>query len=181
MSAHPRTPSHARHLISRTVGSVRAEPLTPREEAEVAGLLDDRWAAMFWEQPVMDQRHAIDAARFVLAAKPGERDLARAALLHDVGKRHARLGVLGRIVATALALLRIPAPGRLGVYLDHARLGADDLAGAGDLVEAYARHQDGARPDAVPAAAWALLKEADGEKHRVGGEAQYDVGDVERS
>jgi hypothetical protein len=176
MSAHPRTPGHARHLIGRTVDSLRARPLTPREEAEVAGLLDERWAALFWEQPVMDQRHAIDAARFVLAARPGERDLARAALLHDVGKRRARLGVPGRVAATALALLGIPAPGRLGVYLDHARLGAEDLAGAGELVEAYARHQDGLRPDAVPMSAWALLKEADGEKHRVSDEAQYDGG-----
>ena len=181
MRAHPPTASHAKHLISRAIGSIRARPLTPREEAEVAGLLDDRWAAVFWEQPVMDQRHAIDAARFVLAAIPGERDLARAALLHDVGKRHARLGVLGRVAATVLALLHLPAPGRLGVYLNHARLGADDLRGAGDLVEAYALHQDGARPDAVPVASWALLKAADGEKHRVGGEAQYDVGDAERS
>jgi hypothetical protein len=180
MSAHPRTLSHARHLIIRTAGSVRARPLTPREEAEVAGLLDDRWAALFWEQPVMDQRHAIDAARFVLTARPGEREIARAALLHDVGKRHARLGVFGRVAATALALLRIPAPGRLGVYLDHARLGADDLAGAGELVEAYARHQDGRRPVAVPEAVWVLLKEADGEKHRVGEKAQYDVGNAER-
>jgi hypothetical protein len=181
MSAHPRTLGHARHLITRTAGSVRARPLTPREEAEVAGLLDDRWAALFWAQPVMDQRHAIDAARFVLTARPGDRDLARAALLHDVGKRHARLGVPGRVAATVLALLGLPAPGRLGVYLDHARLGADDLAGAGELIEAYARHQDDGRPEAVPAPAWALLKEADGEKHRVGGEAQYDVDDVERS
>ncbi|NNC92823.1 MAG: hypothetical protein HKN80_10060 [Acidimicrobiia bacterium] len=181
MSAHPRTPGHAKHLMARMVGSLRARPLSPREEAEVAGLLDDRWAALFWEQPVMDQRHAIDAARFVLAARPGDRDLARAALLHDVGKRHAGLGVPGRVAATVLALLRLPAPGRLGVYLDHARRGADDLAGAGELIEAYARHQDGERPEAVPPAAWRLLKEADGEKHRVGDEPQYDVGDAERS
>ena len=135
MSAHPRTPAHARHLMRRAIASLRARPLTPREEKEVAGLLDDRWAALFWEQPVMDQRHAVDAARFVLAGHPGDRDLARAALLHDVGKRHARLGVIGRVAATLLALLRLPAPGRLGVYLDHARLGADDLAGAGELIE----------------------------------------------
>ncbi len=176
MSAHPLTPSHALHLVRRAVGSVRARPLTPREEAEVAGLLDDARAALFWEQPVMDQRHAIEAARFVLTRRPGDRELARAALLHDVGKRHAGLGVLGRVAATLLALLRIPAPGRFGIYLDHARLGAEDLAGADELTVVYARHQDGDRPAAVPAQAWALLKEADGEKHRVAGKAQYDVG-----
>ncbi|MGI9609585.1 MAG: hypothetical protein ACR2NL_04745 [Acidimicrobiia bacterium] len=176
MSSHPWTPAHAVHLMRRAIGSIRPRPLSPRGEAEVAGLLDDRLAALFWEQPVMDQRHAIDAARLVLARRPGARDLAAAALLHDVGKRHARLGVFGRVVATLLGLVRIPAPGRLGIYLDHARLGAEDLAGADELVVAYARHQDGDRPAAIPVDSWALLKEADGEKHRVSGEAQYDVG-----
>lgn len=176
MSGHPWTPAHAAHLVRRAIGSIRSRPLSPREEAEVAGLLDDRLAALFWEQPVMDQRHGIDAARFVLARRPGARDLAAAALLHDVGKRHAGLGVVGRVLATVLALLRIPAPGRLGVYLDHARLGAEDLAGAEELIVAYARHQDGPRPSSIPAETWALLKEADGEKHRVSDEAQYDVG-----
>lgn len=178
MSTHPRTAAHAFHLARRTVGSARARPLTPREEVEVAGLLDDALAALFWEQPVMDQRHGIDSARFVLASRPGDSQLARAALLHDVGKRHARLGVPGRVAATVLAVLRIPTRGRLGIYLDHARLGAEDLSGAGadELTVAYALHQDGARPEAVPLEAWSLLKEADGEKHRVTGEAQYDVG-----
>lgn len=179
MSDHPRTPAHALHLIRRAWGSIRPQPLTPREEAEVAGLLDDRLAALFWEQPVMDQRHGIDAARFVLARRPGARDIARAALLHDVGKRHAHLGFFGRVAATVLALLRIPAPGRLGVYLDHARLGALDLAGADELTVAYARGQDGARPDVIPVETWALLKEADGEKHRVADESQYDGSDAE--
>jgi hypothetical protein len=176
MSDHPRTLAHARHLIRRARGSIRPRPLSPREEAEVAGLLNDHLAALFWEQPVMDQRHAIDAARFVLARRPGARDIARAALLHDVGKRRARLGFIGRVAATLLALLRLPAPGRFGIYLDHARLGADDLTGADELTVAYARHQDGDRPATIPTDAWALLKEADGEKHRVSDEAQYDGG-----
>ncbi|MBT8164273.1 MAG: hypothetical protein HKO63_05210 [Acidimicrobiia bacterium] len=176
MSDHPRTPAHALHLMRRARGSIRPRPLSPREEAEVAGLLDERLAGLFWEQPVMDQRHAIDAAHLVLARRPGARNIARAALLHDVGKRHARLGFFGRVAATTLALLRLPAPGRLRVYLDHARLGAEDLTGADELIVGYARHQDGSRPDFIPAGTWALLKEADGEKHRLADEAQYDVG-----
>ena len=144
----------------------------------MAGLLGDNLAALFWEQPLMDQRHGIDAARFVLARSPGARQEAAAALLHDVGKRHARLGVAGRVVATLLAIVRLPAPGRLGVYLDHARLGADDLeaAGAPGLLVAYTRFQDAARPSTVDPATWALLKEADGERHRVDAGRQYDVG-----
>lgn len=164
--------------MRRAIGSVRAKRLTPREETEVAGLLSDELSKLFWEQPVMDQRHGIDSARFVLAASPGSRTLARAALLHDVGKRHARLGVAGRVAATLLALVRIPAPGRLGTYLDHAWLGAEDLraVSAEALSVEYALHQDGARPLGIPAEGWALLKEADGEKHRVSDYAQYDGG-----
>lgn len=178
MSGHPRTPAHAAHLIRRTWGSLRATPLAPREEAEVAGLLDDRLAALFWEQPVMDQRHALNSAHHVLAARPGNQELARAALLHDVGKRHARLGVAGRIGATLLALLRIPAAGRMKVYNAHAELGASDLeaAAASAVVVDYARCQDGPRPDSLGPGEWAALKEADGEKHRVGESAQYDGG-----
>lgn len=176
MTRHPLTPSHAIHLIRRTWSSLRAAPLSPREEAEVAGLLDDRLAALFWEQPVMDQRHALEAARHVLASRPGNRELAQAALLHDVGKRHARLGVAGRIGATLLALLRVNAPGRLGRYNAHAEIGANDLkaAQASEVVVDYARNQDGLRPDSIAPGEWATLKEADGEKHRVGESAQYD-------
>ena len=125
---------------------------------------------------MLAQRHGIDAARYVLARRPGDQAAARAALLHDVGKRRARLGVPGRVAATLLALARIPAPGRLGVYLDHAALGADDLAAAGAeaLVVSYARHQDGDRPGEVPGTVWDLLRQSDGEKPRARDGAQYD-------
>ena len=183
MNGHPPTVSHLRHLVARTVASLRARPLGPREESEVAALLDERLAALFWEQPVVDQRHAIDAARAVLEHMPGNASAARAALLHDVGKRHARLGVFGRIVATALAMLRLPTRGRLATYLDHARLGADDLvaAGAGELEVAYARHQDDRRPDQIAPAVWRVLKSADGESHRLSSRDLYDDGHAERS
>ncbi len=164
--------------MRRAVGSVRAQPLTPREEAEVAGLLGERLAGLFWQQEPMDQRHGIDAARLVLARRPGSHQLARAALLHDIGKRHATLGVPGRIAATLLAIARVPVRGRMRVYLEHAERGARELeaAGADPITVAYARHQDGLRPDAIEPGAWALLKQADGEKHRVVHAAQYDGG-----
>ena len=182
MSVHPPTVSHVRHLVARTTASMRARPLSPREESEVAALLDERLAALFWDQPVIDQRHALDAARVVLEHMPGNTGAARAALLHDVGKRHARLGIVGRILATVLAILRLPAPGRLAMYLDHARLGGDELeaAGAGELEVAYARHQDGNRPDEIGPAVWRVLKSADGESHRLSGRDQYDGGHAER-
>lgn len=171
-----------RHLVRRFVGSLRARPLSPREESEVAALVvDEALAALFWEQPAMDQRHALESARAVLADRPGDRLVAQAALLHDIGKRHARLGVLGRVMATLAAMLRLPVPGRSARYLDHAALGAADLAAAGapPLVVEYARHHDGRRPPAIAPDIWRILKAADGESHRLLPTGQYDVGDAE--
>lgn len=183
MTAHPPSPSHLRHLAGRALASLRSRPLSPREESEVAGLVDGELARLFWAQPAMDQRHALEAARTVFALRPGDTAAARAALMHDIGKRHSGLGVIGRTLATLFALLRVPAPGRLGTYLDHARLGADDLAAAGaePMVVAYARHQDGDRPEAIPTAVWRVLKAADGESHRLDKAAQYDDGRAEQT
>ena len=182
MSAHPLSADHLRHLAHRMASSVRAQPLTPREESEVAALLQSvSLARLFWDQPVIDQRHALESARAVLADRPGDRTLAAAALLHDIGKRHARLGIAGRVFATVLAMGHLPAPGRLGVYLDHARLGALDLeaAAAPSLIVAYARYQDDSRPDVITPQAWRALKRADGESHRLPSPSQYDDADAE--
>ena len=142
----------------------------------MAGLVDGPLAELFWSQPIMDQRHALKAARHTLAAAPGRRDLARASLLHDCGKRHSRLGVGGRTMATLAALLRIPQTERWSAYLNHARIGADELerAGAEPNVVAFTLYQDRERPDGIDADDWSILKVADGESHRGSGEGQYD-------
>ncbi len=154
-----------RHLIVRFFGVVRARPLRPAEQAEVAALLQPSERRAFWDQPAADQRHALASARRVSAAAPHRRDLARAALLHDVGKRHSRLGPLGRSAASLFALAGRPAPGRFGSYLDHGAVGADELAAAGaePLVVAFARSHHLARPPAIAAADWAVLQAADAE------------------
>lgn len=160
--------SRLRHLVGRFFEVLGARPLSPREQTEAAALLTEGDRALFWAQPTADQRHGLDAARRVLAAAPGRRELARAALLHDVGKRHARLGVIGRSLASALDVLRLPTRGRLGAYLDHGPAGAEDLgsAGAEELVVAFAQHHHGSRPAAINEEDWALLLAADGEKAR---------------
>ena len=154
---------HLLHLARRFLGGLRPRRLAPAEQAEAAALLRPGEARLFWGQPPGDQRHALAGARAVLARAPGRPDLARAALLHDVGKAAARLGVPGRVLATSLSLLRLPAPGRLADYLAHPARGADALqaAGADPLVVAYARHHHCRRPPDIPTGDWELLARAD--------------------
>jgi hypothetical protein len=73
------------------------------------------------------------------------------------------VGVVGRSVASVLAKLGLPAPGRLGSYLDHPRTGAEELAGLGApaFVVEFTRAHHGSRPSSIPPEDWALLVGAD--------------------
>lgn len=154
------------HLIGRFFEVLQARSLSPREQTEAAALLRDSERDLFWSQPAVDQRHGLEAARRVLVAAPGRRDLARAALLHDIGKRHARLGVLGRSLASGLDLVHIPVPQRFGAYLRHGPIGAEELRAVGSesLVGVFAEHHHGTRPSTISEEDWWLLLEADGER-----------------
>ncbi len=154
-----------RHLVARFFSVVRARPLGPREQAEAAALLRPPERRLFWDQPTADQRHGLEAARRALRDAPGRRDLGRAALLHDVGKRHARLGPVGRSLASAVALAGLPQRGRVAAYLDHGAVGAGELAAAGAerIVVQFARWHHAARPPEFAAGEWALLQRADAE------------------
>lgn len=151
------------HLARRFADVLRARPLGPAEQQAVAALLRCEERPLFWNQTAADQRHAYRGATRLMAEAPGRRDLARAALLHDVGKGAERLSVPGRVAAAALSLLHLPTPGRLGAYLAHSVLGADALqaAGAEPLVVDYARHHHGRRPPSAAPADWDLLARAD--------------------
>jgi len=151
------------HLVRRFFGVLGAAPLRPLEQAWVARRLHPAECSLFWGQSPPDQRHGFECACTVAAARPDRPDLARAALLHDVGKRHAGLGALGRSLATFLDLLHLPTRGRWAAYLAHDRSGSSDLAKAGaePVVVAFARHHHGPRPGDVPPADWDLLCRAD--------------------
>jgi hypothetical protein len=151
------------HLSRRFFRSLRPRRLGPSEQAEVAALLRDADAPLFWRQAPADQRHALDCARFVAAAAPGRNDLARAALFHDVGKSGVGLGLLGRCVASGLRMLHLPTGGRLRAYLDHGPSGAEELerVGAERVVVSFARHHHRARPHDIDDADWDLLCRAD--------------------
>ncbi len=152
------------HLVGRFFDVVFAYPLDDDERRRVSELLrpGPEFEA-FMAQPVADQRHGLEAAETVAAAAPDRLDLQRAALLHDVGKRHSGLGVVGRVLATVAAGLGGPWTRRQQRYRDHGALGAAELEawGAEPIVVAYARHHHGTRPDEVAPGDWALLERAD--------------------
>jgi putative nucleotidyltransferase with HDIG domain len=153
------------HLAARFFESITSRALSPDEQDRVSGWLRDGEEPLFWGQQPLDQRHALTSADAVAAERPEREDLIRAALLHDIGKRHARLGVLARVVASVLALVGLPAPGRLHTYLDHGPLGASELEAAGSepIVVGFARDHHGPCPDGFPPEEWDVLVRADGE------------------
>lgn len=126
-----------------------------------------------------DRRHAVAVARRTERALGAEatRPVLAAALLHDVGKLDAGLGVYGRVVATlsGAAIGRDPdvirqwtrtrgITRRVGLYLSHPRLGGDllALAGSDPLTEAWAREHH-LPPDrwTVPEHVGLALRDAD--------------------
>ena len=152
------------HLTARFFGAATARRLTDQEHREVEAWLDsENESAVYWEQPVIDQRHGLDSARRVGSLRPGRRDLIRAALLHDIGKRHSRLGVFGRSLASFLAKLGRPVRGNRRQYLNHEALGAEDLSrlGAEEIVVEFARHHHGRRPATIREDDWDVLQSAD--------------------
>lgn len=89
--------------------------------------------------------------------------MVRAALLHDIGKRHAWLSPVARSIVTAIAKLGLPVGCRGVLYLAHGRLAAEELSrlGAEPLVVDFAacHHED--RPDSINPEDWATLVAAD--------------------
>jgi hypothetical protein len=142
----------------------RALSPAPPAAADVAWAeaILDRAAFEQWRRMAHhDQRHAIGVARRVeeqLVATPyaGDRRWLAAALLHDIGKLDARLGVYGRVAATVSGAVagrdmadawseRRGFTRRVGLYLRHPELGAERirLTGAPEEVAAWAAaHHD---------------------------------------
>lgn len=151
------------HLVHRFFDVLTSRGLTASELGAVEAWLTPELAALFLAQPRADQRHGYQAALLVVAAGSSNTDLVVAALTHDVGKRHARLGVFGRSLASVVIRLGLPTGARVEAYRDHGLIGARELAAAGapSLAVDFAMHHQGGRPASIPQLSWDVLVDAD--------------------
>jgi putative nucleotidyltransferase with HDIG domain len=157
-----RTLGEAGHLARRFWWTLRATPPSAEDDAWACAQLAPAQAALWRAQHGLDRRHTVAVARRVLdaaasadvAAAGGPPSwLVEAALLHDVGKAEARLGVAGRTVATVLELVGVrTAPGAVGRYLRYTERGAELLSGSGARPEVVAW----AREHHEPPTRWTL-------------------------
>jgi putative nucleotidyltransferase with HDIG domain len=156
----PRSWSHLGHRFFEVLF---ARPLTPDELVQAAEWLGPGLWDPFVSQQRADQRHAFNAGVKVAASRPDRTDLVQAALLHDVGKRRSRLGVIGRTIATVLIRLGLPVTRRVRDYRDHGEIGATELmsSGAPEVVVLFARHHPEERPPGISRDDWAALSAAD--------------------
>jgi hypothetical protein len=174
--------SRVTHLARRFFGALHPGGPAPGEVEWVRGILDDAEFALWSQLPGHDRRHSVGVARRVDAALAGTAEAGdwrwlAAALLHDVGKLDAGLGVLARVGATVAGGLagheyatvwstRRGITRRVGLYLRHPELGATRIRVVGGREEAARwaeAHHDPARRAAtqIPAPVVDALLAAD--------------------
>ncbi len=174
--------ARASHLTRRFFTSLSSAPPSAADDAWVRELLSPGAYELWSELPNHDRRHSIGVARRVDAALTGTPHAGDArwlacALLHDVGKVDADLGVTGRVGATVVAATvgrdraGTWADGdgwtrRVGRYVRHPELGAALIRDAGGPDEAArwaAAHHDRAAWSAtgIPDVVIVALHEAD--------------------
>lgn len=112
------------HLSKRFFSSLSVAPLNDLEQAWVKDVLSAEEHALWCTQAIVDQRHSCDIARrFVEIRSLASRDEIAGALLHDIGKIDAGLGIMARVVATVLPL----PTARFVAYRHHQQRGAQML------------------------------------------------------
>lgn len=178
--------AHWGHLVGRFARSLWPLPPSRVDVAWAESLLTEQERELWRLQPRADRRESIGVARRAARAlegtcRAGEPVWPAAALLHDAGKRDARLGVVLRSLATIAGALGGPGVvgawgqrrglrRRVATYLDHARIGADMIRLAGGREElavwAGAHHspETWGSLGAVPPDVARVLAAADGER-----------------
>jgi len=144
------------HLASRFFGSLWPRGPGPDESEWAESLLLDAEVDLWRRMSGPDRRHAVGVAHRVerMLGVEATRPVLAAALLHDVGKCEAGVGTYGRVIATVSGAVIGRDEGtikdwtrtrgftrKVGLYLQHPKLGGDLLAMAGSdpLTEAWAR------------------------------------------
>lgn len=167
----------ATHLAKRFVASLAPVGPNASDRDWAAGQLLTGERDIWRRMSRVDRRHACAVARRVEQALGPEvpRPVLAAALLHDCGKVVSGLGTYGRVVATLSAGVagREQAVAwsetrgftrRVGLYVEHPRLGADllGLAGSAPITIAWALEHH-LPPDrwTVPVDIGTVLKAAD--------------------
>jgi len=140
------------HLVRRFFGTLSPVAPSADDVAWVAEVCTDGELALWRRLPRYDRRHSLQVARDVEALLAGTEYAGdprwiEAALLHDVGKLDAGLGVLGRVGATLAGAAaghdmadawsgKRGVSRKVGLYLRHPELGADRIRMAGGSPEA---------------------------------------------
>lgn len=155
-------PGSLGHLSGRFFDVLLARPLDEAEQATVGLWLTPELSEVFFSQSPADQRHGYEAGLIVMGGG-GSPDMVTAAVMHDTAKRHAGLGVLGRVVASILIRAGLPLTPRMRLYRDHGIIAAKELAelGAPPLAVDFALHHHRSRPASIPEETWKLLEKAD--------------------
>lgn len=167
----------AGHLVRRFFGSVVPIGPSAEDRAWVVDQLLPEELEVWRRMSRADRRHAAQVARRVQRALGDEatRPVVAAALLHDCGKTVSGLGTYGRVIATLsvkvagrdVALAWSETRGftrRVGLYVEHPRLGADllGMAGSAPLTVAWAaEHHLPPEEWTVPSDIGRALKAAD--------------------
>ena len=156
-------PGSLSHLAQRFFDVLRARPLNLGEVNAVELWLAPSLQELFFAQRDVDQRHGFESAQNVIAVGFESEDFVIAALVYDVRKQHANLGIVGRTMASLLILVRMPLTRRFTAYRDHGAVAAAELAEreAPQLVVDFALHHHAERPESIDKRSWAVLVAAD--------------------
>lgn len=130
-----------RHRIVRIYQSYFPEKLSTLEHAFLRKHLSEDLLALFYSQPLCDQRHGLlvfDKAKEIFASHSDleEEELLIASLFHDVAKKDCRFNVTQRVlIATLLIFVDVKNRDltsskskfarRIGVYANHSKLSWD--------------------------------------------------------